>query len=233
MTKLVAVLTLVGIASAAFAQSFTEGFEDLSDVNISPLITRGWAESNKSNPLGATDWFAGQPTTFAAHGGSGYIAANFQNTAATGTISDWLFTPTRTLRNSDTFSFWSRSAGTFADRMEVRLSTNGSSTNVGSTESSVGDFTTVVKTINGTLTTSGYPTTWTKYNIGLTGLAASGVSGRLAFRYYVTDAGAGGTNSNYIGVDDVAYVSSVPEPATLVVFGFAAVGAALRRRRSK
>ena len=36
----------------------------------------------------------------------------------------------------------------FADRLELRLSTNGASTNVGTTTTSVGDFTTLLLTVN-------------------------------------------------------------------------------------
>nr|HQV06453.1 T9SS type A sorting domain-containing protein [Chitinophagaceae bacterium] len=97
--------------------------------------------------------------------------------------------------------------GGFADRVEVRLSENGASTSVGATESSVGDYTNLLFTINPTLDPSGYPDVWTQYTATVSGLAAP-VMGRLAFRYYVTDAGPLGSNSDYIGIDDVKYVAT-------------------------
>ena len=50
--------------------------------------------------------------------------------------------------------------------------------------------------INNDLTLGGYPGIWTKYVID--SVSASG-SGRIAFRYFVTDAGPLGTNSDCIG----------------------------------
>ncbi|MBK7149288.1 MAG: choice-of-anchor J domain-containing protein [Bacteroidetes bacterium] len=61
--------------------------------------------------------------------------------------------------------------------------------------------------INPTLTTAGYPTAWTQYNVTISGLSGP-TSGRLAFRYFVTGAGPSGSNSDYIGIDDVLYTST-------------------------
>jgi len=49
----------------------------------------------------------------------------------------------------------------------------------------------------------GYPDAWTRYeaNIDFTG------AGRIAFRYFVTDGGPSGSNSNYIGIDTVEVTS--------------------------
>ena len=110
------------------------------------LQTRGWTLVNNSTTLGNTGWF-GNGSVFASHTGAGYAAANFENISGTGTISDWLITPLVTLSNGDTFSYWTRtSSGVHPDRLEVRISTNGTSTNVGATDSSVGDFGTVIDT---------------------------------------------------------------------------------------
>ncbi len=234
--KILGAFAIVLGSVGAYGQSYTEGFNDLKDGSgtstLVPLEGRGWFDLNNSNPLGPTGWF-GNGAVFPSHSGAGYIAANFNNTTGAGTISDWLITPTRTLNNGDTFSFWSRTnLDTFPDRLELRLSTNGSSTNVGATETSVGDFGTLLLSINPSLTTGVYPTAWTQFSTTLSGLSSSGVSGRLAFRYFVTSGGPDGSNSDYIGVDDVAYtVAPVPEPASMAVLGIGAL-ALLRRRRS-
>ena len=90
----------------------------------------------------------------------------------------------------------------------MRLSSNGSSTNVGSTPTDVGDFSTVLLTINPNLVVGGYPDTgWKQYNIPI---PAGAAAGRIAFRYYVTNGGPGGINSNYIGVDEFSYESVLP-----------------------
>ena len=188
--------------------SFSEGFE-----NITLLPGMGWFFQNNSSPLGITNWFQGNTTVFSAQAGSAssYIGANFNNTSGTGTISNWMLTPQLNLNNGDTISFWTRtvSAPAFPDRLQVRLSTAGASTNVGATATSVGDFTTLLLDINPTLTTTGYPNVWTQYTITLSGLPPAS-SGRIAWRYFVTNGGPTGVNSDYIGIDTVEYTSAAP-----------------------
>jgi hypothetical protein len=175
---------------------------------VSPLPS-GWAAQNLSSPAGVTDWFQGNTVVFSGNTGSGYIGANYNNSGASGTISNWLFTPNLALRNGDVLTFYTRTANTvFPDRLQVRMSTNGVSVNAGSTSTSVGDFTTLLLDINPTLTTTGYPVAWTQYTITMSGLPTGGISGRLAFRYFVTNAGPGAPNSDYIGIDDVVYSST-------------------------
>lgn len=113
------------------------------------------------------------------------------------------------IKNGDTFSFYTTTtpASAYPDRLEFRLSTAGSSTNVGATVTSVGDFTTVLASVNPTLTVGGYPETWTLVSATVSGLAVP-VSGRVAFRYFVTSGGPTGANSNIIGVDAFSYISS-------------------------
>lgn len=191
------------------AQAITENFDD-----ITTLTGNGWFMQNNSTPLGITNWFQGTNVAaggpFDAYNGAAnaYIGANFNNTTGgTGTISNWLLTPNRTFRNGDVLTFFTRkyNVGTdYPDRLEVRLSTNGASTNVGSGGTAVGDFTTLLLSINPSLVVAGYPYSWTQYTITISGLSAP-TSGRAAFRYFVTNAGPTGTNSDYIGIDAFQY----------------------------
>jgi hypothetical protein len=211
-TSLLSLALLGLLISSARAQAINEGFD-----NVENLFTSGgWARQNNSSPVGTTSWFQGggtsQNPTFPSHSGaaSSYIAANFNSTGNLGNISTWLFTPTRTLRNGDIITFYTRGTGNqYPDRLEVRLSTNGTSTNVGTTATSVGDFTTLLLTINPNLDVGVYPSQWTQFTITLSGLPAAGVSGRLAFRYFVTDGGAQADNSDYIGIDTFTYTPNV------------------------
>lgn len=192
----------------AVAQAITEGFDD-----ITTLAGSGWATQNLSNPVGGTGWFQGNAASFPSFNGAtnSYIGANYNNTGNLGTISNWLFTPNLTFRNGDVVSFYSRkAAGTtdYPDRLQVRMSTNGASVNVGATATSVGDFTTVLLEINPTLIAGVYPTTWNLYTITLSGLSAP-TSGRIAFRYFVTGGGLLGNNSDYIGIDAFQYTPYV------------------------
>ena len=51
---------------------------------------------------------------------------------------------------------------------------------------------------------SGYPSVWTQYSVTLSGISGT-PTGRLAFRYFVENGGPAGANSDYIGIDTVAY----------------------------
>ncbi len=109
--------------------------EDFADITTLPGM--GWYFQNNSDPLGLTDWFQGNDTVFPAQAGAAtaYIGANFNNTSDVGTISNWMLTPELALANGDTISFWTRTAAgsIYPDRLEMRLSTAGASTNVGTT----------------------------------------------------------------------------------------------------
>ncbi|MGN6520096.1 MAG: choice-of-anchor J domain-containing protein, partial [Dokdonella sp.] len=213
--RLAAGALLAAVSGLAFAQAYTEDFD-----NVGLLAGSGWVIQNNSQPLGPNSWYQGIPTSatpdpgpFNAFNGApnAYIAANFAaTTGGSGVISDWLVTPNRTFRNGDVFQFYTRrpttpAGGTeFPDRLELRLSTNGASTNVGSTAATFGDFSTLLLSINPTLVTNVYPAVWTQYTVTISGLPAP-TSGRIAFRYFVTGAGPSGSNSDYIGVDNVVY----------------------------
>jgi uncharacterized delta-60 repeat protein len=129
------------------------------------------------------------------------------------TISNWLLTPPVTLQNGAFLNFVTRTVDVpqFPDRLQVRMSTNGTSTNVGTTASDVGDFTVLMLDINPTLTTTGYPNVWSYYTVMVSGLA-SPTTGRLAFRYFVPDGGPHGPNGDYIGVDQVSFFCTTPPP---------------------
>ena len=205
--------------AAPLVTSLNEGFDD-----ITLLAGNGWFMQNNSSPLGATNWFQGTATNaiptpgpFNAFDGAlnAYIVANFANTAGSnGTISNWLLTPVLDFGNAATLTFYTRKPTIgpgqtdYPDRLEVRLSSNGASTNVGAPGNNVGDFTTLLLSINPTLVTNVYPQTWTQYTI--TGLPHNG-QGRVAFRYFVTGAGPTGANSDYIGIDRVVFNTGAPE----------------------
>jgi hypothetical protein len=197
--------------TAVKGQSFTEGFEDVTN-----LPDWGVLNNSESPDMG---WFGGSTNVFNAHQGSAgsYVGCNFESTnALTGaTISNWLITPNRNFSNGDVISFYTRTYSNptdYPDRLEVRLSTNGANTNVGTTSTSVGDFTNLLLTVNPNLTTTGYPNVWTQYTITISGLAGP-TSGRIAFRYFVTNGGPNGDNSDYIGIDTYSYTSVIPAPA--------------------
>lgn len=196
-----------------FSQAINENFQD-----VPALFTSGWAQQNLSTPVGTVPtWFQGDDGVFIANSApdTSYIGVNYNSVTGANTISNWLFAPNRTFNNGDIITFYTRTAtgSTWADNLQVRLSTAGSSVNAGTTNVSVGDFTTLLLEINPTLVAANYPQTWTQYTITLSGLSGP-TSGRIAFRYFVTNGGPNGANSNYIGVDNFVYTpagSSAPD----------------------
>lgn len=214
---------IVGIAAAlsaspVLAQSFSEEFED-----ITTLTGAGWVFDNNSTGVGTTSWaplvesmnprdrgadFQGNDTVFPAFSGAptGYIADNYNATTGASTISDWLITPAVTIQNGDTVSFWTRTTtgSSWPDRLQLRMSLAGTSVNCGTLPEDVGDFTTLLLDINPTLASGGYPEVWTQYSATITGVGAP-TQGRFALRYYVTNGGPSGSNSNFIGVDLFEY----------------------------
>jgi hypothetical protein len=185
-----------------------EGFDD-----ITTLPGNGWVLTNHSAVVGSTDWFQGNSTVFPAQSGAAtsYIGANFNNTTGTNTISNWLLTTPLPLLNGRSITFYTRTvdAPMFPDRLQVRMSTNGASSNVGTTATDVGDFTTLLLDINPTYTTSGYPNVWTQFTVTVSGVP-SFTTGRLAFRYFVENGGPTGTNSDYIGIDTFQFNDNGP-----------------------
>ena len=226
---LAAALTTFAAAEAGATTLFSESFDSVPPGS--------WVSVNNSALPGTTNWFQGNSGIFAAQQGAAnaYAAANFNSADFGGNISNWLITPTLSLDNGQVFSFYTRTEtpAAFGDRMQVRLSGNGSSTDVGTTDSSVGDFSNLLLDINPSAADSGYPDDWTLYSLTLSGLSGP-TSGRLAFRYLVTDTSL---NGNYIGLDTVALSDSVaatPLPATLPLFaaGLGLLGVMVRRRKS-
>jgi hypothetical protein len=223
---LVVALSVFGASNAsATALLLSENFD-----NVANLVPSGWSIVNNSSPAGTTDWYQGNPAVFNAQSGApnAYVAANFEAAAFGGNISDWLISPTLTFNNTDVISFWARTenGAIFADRLELRLSLNGSSTNVGSTDASVGDFSTVLASINPAVTPGGFPENWALFQATISGLGGA-TDGRFAFRYTVPDTSV---NGDYIGIDTVR-VTAVPEPSTLALVSFGIL-AAVRARRS-
>ena len=198
--------------------------EGFNNVNNLP----GWFRRNNSEPLGNTNWFQGDPNTFEAFAGAAnsYIAADYSNVLFRGTISNWLLTPVMPLQNGVTFDFVTRTqfSPRVPDRLQVRLSRNGASTNVGSTAFDVGDFTELLLDVNPFYSVVGYPAEWTPLGKTLSGFGPP-TTGRFAFRYFVEDGGPGGSNSNYIGIDNV--IATGPAQITVAATNVASFSATL------
>ena len=202
--------------------SYSESFD-----SIQTVIDRGWRSINRSNPPGGFGWtqgsyiadnvkngpwFSGIKARSAKHSANEYALVWYQTGLGLSYINTWLLTPPLRAKNGDSFSFWTTTSApvSFPDRMQVWVNPNSASTNVGSNENETGDFTIKVLDINPNLTASGYPTTWTKYTVVLSGLPQGNTPKdiRIGFRYYVQGGGPSGANSNEIGIDDFEFISN-------------------------
>lgn len=182
--------------------------------------TQGWVIINNSNPVGTTSVFQGNgATTFPAYNGgpNDYVGMNYNNTGNTGGISTWLITPSLTIYNGAVLEFATRTASsttTYPDRLQIRMSPI-DNTVIPTGTTSVGTYTNVMLDINPNLSTTnasvvsngtvaGYPQSWAVFTLQVSGITGT-VSGRFAFRYFVSNAGLNGANSDYIGIDAVKY----------------------------
>lgn len=173
----------------------------------------GWDVQNLSSPVGTTSWFQGNVFNALAGGPTDYFAVNFNSTSGIGTnntISNWLITPTVNIVNGAVVQFVTRTTEnpTFADRLQLYYSTAGNGNNVGTTAgtatNTAGTFTNILVDLNPSQLSMGYPGFWIVMTATLTGITTPTV-GRLAFRYYLTSAGASGINGNYVGIDEFRY----------------------------
>ncbi len=196
LQRVFVLLFATGLASAAY----------ITEENFDCFDCVDWQVLNESSPVGSTSWFQGNPGVFSARSGTpdSYVAASFNSAAFGGDVNNWLFTRPHAVANGDTFSFWTRTTlnpAVAPDRLLLRFSDNGSSI-------TPSDFD-VVLSVNPDLTLTDYPDEWTQFTYTVSGLDGVAI-GRFAFNYLVPDTTM---NADYIGIDDVVFVSSVPEPS--------------------
>jgi hypothetical protein len=237
MKKFAFAALVAGVAGLSQAAVVTEGFN-----NVAGLAGAGWRFSNQSTlaPVGQT-WRQGNASSTNSIGpaqagpGDSYALANFTDTGSTAasgaTISNWMITPLLNFGGvAHTLSFYTRTAtgNPFPDRLQVRLSTTTNLT--GGTATSVGAFTTLLLDINPSLLSgaANYPDVWTQLG-GIIPANLIPTTGYIAFRYFVTNAGANGANSNIIGVDTLS-IAPVPAPSALTLLPVAGLLVGRRRR---
>lgn len=207
-------IPLLGISQNQFSFGFSG--------TTAEMLAAGWQTTNQSSPIGQATWVNATftvPLTGAifgsgnvntvpvgqAGGNNSFALVNFNSTTGTGTISNWLITPDITVQNGDLVTFYSRKGtdGTtdFPDRLELRMSSAATTVVPSTGPTDVGTFTTVGVTINPDLSAGFvYPKVWTQYTYTVSGLSGP-TSAKFAFRYFVTNGGPSGNNSDLIGID--------------------------------
>jgi len=217
MKKLLLLGSLLGIAmmSAQGTNVYSYGFDaafgtDWITTNQStPSTTSLWTKATYTAPLTNPLFGSGSTTTVPsgqAGGTNSFALVNYTSTSGAGIISNWLITPSVNVKDGDVVSFYTRKGtdGTtdYADRLELRYSLAANAVTPSGGSSGLGSFTSLGVTVNPNLASGFvYPKTWTKYSFTVSGVGNNPVAAKFAFRYYVTDGGPSGSNSDLIGID--------------------------------
>ncbi len=180
-------------AASASPLLFSEGFDD-----VSALASHGWTLLNKSaRPVdGSQPWMQGNAALFSARGGAGasYAMANYTSSvdgtlAQTGSVENWLITPTLSWTGSVVLEFFVRGEGQpgWADGLEVRG---------GRLDAVTGQvvFDTLIGAINPLLQVDGLPADWTHYSFNAS--FDTPFNGPLAFVHR-----ADGADANLMALD--------------------------------
>ncbi len=206
MKKTTLLILALAFTTASFSQLLYEGFDDITTLT-------SWDKINVSGSIGTTTWFQGNSTVFASQNGAStsYIGANFNATTGNNTISNWLILPTLSLKDGDELTFYTRTStgSIYPDRLQVRLSNAGATSTPPASVNDLGSYTILLSDINEGLTVGGYPDSWTLQTVIISGLGATAVDARLAFRYFVANGGPSGTSSNFIGIDNLTVTSTL------------------------
>ena len=201
-------------------QSFSTSFESLSE-----LQGQGWVFTNLSDNPGqgwtiqsGTSWGEAPFDSAELLDDNPFYATvdPYDTLTGTGVISDWLISPKLYFQDGDKISFYTVSHGSigygvygsYPDRLQLRLNTFNTSDSIGTTSSDVGNFTTPLLDINANLKVSppdDYPSTWTKYEVTITGLNQPD-SGRFAIRYFLPL--NGGANGDELAIDKLEFTSA-------------------------
>jgi len=164
-------------------------FDDMNGVNdVVGLSARGWIFDDVDG-AGSTTTFQGNAAiVFGAYEGpdTGYVAQNYNGAFAGGLLIDqWLISPEVIVDVGDALQFWHRSpdGSSWPDPLEVWVSTTAGTT--------AADFDVQLDAFNASING------WAQW----TGFFPSAGTVRFAVRYYTTDGGPKGYESNYVGLD--------------------------------
>ncbi|WP_210149687.1 T9SS-dependent choice-of-anchor J family protein [Chryseobacterium scophthalmum] len=217
MKKILLLSALVGLGLLNAQNVYSYGFDT--------AFSASWAMTNQSTSANATTiWSKATYTSSStstnsifssgiggvpvgqAGGANSFALVNYSSTTGSGTISNWLISPVVNVKDGDVVSFYSRKGtdGTmdYPDRLELRYSTAATTIVPSTGPTDLGSFTTLGVTINSALAAGFvYPKTWTQYSFTITGVGSTPVPIKFGFRYFVTNGGTTGANSDIIGID--------------------------------
>ena len=114
-------------------------------------------------------------------------------------------TPSINVQNGDVVTFYTRKGTNgstdYPDRLELRMSSEATTVVPSSGPTDIGSFSTLCVSVNPNLAAGFiYLNSWTQYSYTVSGLTTP-TAVKFGFRYFVTDAGTNGSNSDIIGID--------------------------------
>ena len=169
---------------------YTDNFDGANDTTA--LKARGYKVYYRGEgPQGIEPiWFQGNSAVFPAFNGppTGYVASNFNSAINNNDINNWLVLPKKTVATGDSIYFYSQSIfnSTYPDSLRVLYSAVGDSTPENLSWVELGRF---------KVNTAGV---WERRGFRA---PSAGANARYAIRYSMVDAGPGGSNSIYTGID--------------------------------
>ncbi len=166
------------------------------DNTVAGIQARGWYFDDVDG-VGLTQTFQGNETVFSAYEGpaTGYLGENYNGAAGGGLLIDqWLISPAVNVSAGDSLKFWHRSpdGSTWADHLQVWISSTAGTSHTA--------FDIQIAAFDASV--SG----WAQF----VGAIPVGGNIRFAVRYYCTNGGPSGTESNYIGLDYFEVVTGGP-----------------------
>jgi len=201
-----------GISNKTFGSPYyTDHFDGANDT--ASLKSRGYKVYRNGTFSGTPStnfWFTGNTGVFAPQTGAGYLGSDFQSAGEAGNIDNWLVLPQKNILTGDSLFFGSRSpiGSTYPDSIRVLYSASGDSTTSG-TFTELSRFKT---------TTAGV---WERRGFRA---PSAGANARFVIRYSVVNGGLNGSNSDYIGIDELT-IETTPFAADVGVQFINAPGA--------
>lgn len=217
MRKILLLSALFGLSFSNAQVVYSYGFDTafsadwaLTNQSATANATSLWSKATYTTASTATNSIFGSGVSAIpvgqAGGNNSFALVNYTSTTGSGTISNWLISPVVNVKDGDVVSFYSRKGtdGTmdYPDRLELRYSTAATTVVPSTGSADVGSFTTVGVTVNPNLVAGFvYPKAWTLYSFTVSGVGSTAIPIKFGFRYFVTNGGTTGANSDIIGID--------------------------------
>lgn len=200
LKQILAIIILLVIPITTFSQviKYADSFNGAND--LTSLSARGYQYYYRSEgPQGTTAiWFQGSANLFGSFNGpaDGYVAANYNVVVDDNDIDNWLVLPAINIVAGDSISFYSQSplpsgGVLFPDSIRVMYSTG----------DTLPEATTWIELGRFEVNSLGI---WEKQAFEIPN---SSSIGRLAIRYCVVNGGPFGSNSNFIGIDQLEVIA--------------------------